>query len=457
MALGFRVQTVVFVSGERFPLLVESATGIPLFYPTLFTVSELRARNLASATLAQALRAILVLNQILEHMHIDLQTRFSQGKVLELDEIDCIARLCRFHQEALDSFLAPDPPAMPRARTRTGLLERIRMATSPTRSPKEVAKETAAIRLLYIRDYLGWLTRRHLLAIGGVDPLFQHVAAASAMVTAAFSERMPAGSNRNAVHARKGMSKEELERLLSVIAPDSPENPWRNMHVRRRNQLIFLWLLKLGLRKSELLVVRLDDLDFQSNEVLIARRPDNPEDPRADLPNTKTRDRLLTMDPQLADLTRTYILNERRQLAGARRHPFLIVATRTGAPLTRAAVNKLFVELRTKVPGLPDELSPHVLRHTWNDKFSELMDEKGVTPELEERLRIQQMGWSERSKAAATYTRRHIERKAKEVSLALQEKIYSSSGGKSGKQSASSKSADKPSSVVGNNPKRRRV
>jgi hypothetical protein len=69
---------------------VESATGIPLFYPTLFTVSELRARNLASATLAQALRAILVLNQILEHLHIDLQTRFSQRKVLELDEIDCI-------------------------------------------------------------------------------------------------------------------------------------------------------------------------------------------------------------------------------------------------------------------------------------------------------------------------------------------------------------------------------
>jgi hypothetical protein len=62
------------------------------------------------------------------------------------------------------------------------------MATSPTRPPKEVAKETAAIRLLYIRDYLAWLTRRHLLAIGAVDPLFQHMAAAGAMVATALCQ-----------------------------------------------------------------------------------------------------------------------------------------------------------------------------------------------------------------------------------------------------------------------------
>lgn len=58
------------------------------------------------------------------------------------------------------------------------------------------------------------------------------------------------------------------------------------------------------------------------------------------------------------------------------------------------------------------------------------MDERGIAPEEEEKLRKQQMGWSDRSKMPATYTRRHVRRKANEASLALQAKSFQPNGDK---------------------------
>jgi integrase len=86
-------------------------------------------------------------------------------------------------------------------------------------------------------------------------------------------------------------------------------------------------------------------------------------------------------------------------------------------------LNKVFVVLRRKCPDLPDDLAPHVCRHTWNDKFSEDMDKAKVSEETEKKMRSRLMGWSETSGTAATYTRRHVQRKAREASLALQKKI----------------------------------
>jgi integrase len=63
------------------------------------------------------------------------------------------------------------------------------------------------------------------------------------------------------------------------------------------------------------------------------------------------------------------------------------------------------------------------LRHTWNDRFSEEVDKKDIDPETEKHIRSYLMGWAPTSSTAATYTRRHAQRKAREVSLALQTKL----------------------------------
>ena len=421
MSIGYRVQTVVFASGERFPLLMEAGTGLPLFDATVFLLTQLRATNRASSTLEQAARAVMVLHQILDFLLIDLAARFSHGQVLQMSEVEAICRLCRLQQSALDEMVCSDSRRPQRGSVHS--LEQVRMAVGSASNGKDVSAQTAAIRLIYIRDYIRWLANRSLLARDARNANREHWSATASVMLEAISARIPGSSGRNVVGLRQGILSSELDRLVEVTHPDSPENPWKGAHVRRRNRLIILCLLQLGLRKSELLGLRLSDINFQSNEVLVARRPDDPVDPRVKEPNAKTRDRLLHLSDELAELTREYVMTDRKSLPGARRHPFLIVAIRTGHPLTKVAVNKLFVELRSKVTGLPEQLSPHVLRHTWNDQFSELMDEKGVAPELEEQLRSQQMGWKNGSKTAATYTRRHVDRKAREASLHLQERI----------------------------------
>ena len=51
------------------------------------------------------------------------------------------------------------------------------------------------------------------------------------------------------------------------------------------------------------------------------------------------------------------------------------------------ALNKIFKVLRVKCPNLPDSLCPHVMRHTWNDRFSEEMDKRQIPEETEKKWR----------------------------------------------------------------------
>ncbi len=402
------------------PVLVNSDTGLPLWSPTIFVVTELRARGLASATLAQATRAIMVAHQLLGHLGIDLELRLVECRLLDVAELDALVDLLGLHQSELDR-LVDKSSEQQRPTARIVSLEKLRMRSAQAAQRQFVQGETKGIRLIYIRDYVAWLARRRLLQLDHRQPGYQALAEVARLTVGQLTQRVPSSSGGgNDLEGREGLDPAMRSRILEVVDPASPENPWKNKHVRSRNQLIFLWLLGLGLRKSELLGVRLGDIDFRSSSVEIKRRADDPIETRTDAPNTKTMARLLALDDGLADVTRQYILGFRRSIGGARKHPFLIVATGTGAALSKSALGKLFIELRTRVHGLPEELSAHVLRHTWNEDFSRLMDDRRVPPEEEEKMRRQQMGWSDRSRMAATYTRRHVRRKATEASLALQ-------------------------------------
>jgi integrase len=117
-------------------------------------------------------------------------------------------------------------------------------------------------------------------------------------------------------------------------------------------------------------------------------------------------------------------MNHRAVQPGARKHDFLFVSEDNGAPLSISSLTKIFLILRTKCPDLPRDLSAHVLRHTWNDRYSETMDKRQVAEESEKKMRSYLMGWSETSGTAAIYTRRHIRKRAQEASLAMQERLF---------------------------------
>jgi len=419
--MGLAVHTTRLATGERLPLLVDTSTGVPLFAPTVFAVTQLRARHRAAGTITQALHSVRVFLMALERLGVDLEARLSAGRLLTLHEIDAVLGALS-HRMVSNASL--DPSGRASVEHTNGNVVSIGARRGGAASAhRALAHQTIAIRAYYIKQYVQWLGQMYVLNLPDADPRLDSFVPSFNLAVEALEGRRPVGTHRSALGQRQGLEQEALNLLCQAVDLDSPMNPWRSEAVRVRNQLIVLWLLTLGIRRGELLSVQLVDINAQRSEVLIARRPDDPMDPRKHQPNAKTRDRLLQVSEALMSLTMKYIRTIRKSIPGAEKHPYLFVSTRTGAPLELASVNRVFSELKSAVSDLPRSLCAHQLRHTWNDQFSEEMDRRHIGEQLEHRMRATLMGWSSNSTMPAVYTRRHTQRKAAAASLDLQRRF----------------------------------
>jgi len=404
-------------SGERLPMLL-GVDGLPMFEPTVFSLSEIRARNRASNTIESYLRSVMVLLLFLGLRKIDLQIRLDEGRLLFLGEIEDLARISRLPIERIQVML-DDAESLSVKVAPFVSLEKLRMRSSGM-PDSEVSPAAAATRLRNIRDYLKWLGSNRMSRHGVNVVLRNSLTSSVQQMVDAIDARLPSDGHY-LIEQREGLAPEVVDRILMVVDPQSASNPWHDEHCRYRNELIILWLLYLGLRKGELLNIRISDIDFRQSAVTVARRADDISDPRRNQPKVKTRGREIPLSTALLDKTNAYIMNQRSGIRGARKHDFLFVSEDTGQPMSVPTLAKLFNVLRSKCPDLPKNIFPHIFRHTWNDRFSEEMDAKRVGAETEKKTRSFLMGWSETSGTATTYTRRHIKKKAAKASLKLQE------------------------------------
>lgn len=400
-------------------MLLNRCSGMPLFMPTVYTISMIRAKNVASATISRNLQAIMHLYAWAEIGRFDLEKRFSRGEFLNISEMDSLTEALgnRFdHYCKIHSARESDLEAL--ARPRVSSLEKYRLRSRDNASSVDVA--TKAVRLRYARGYLDWLAGYHLRGNLHDSKKYAVLEGDRRFMAEAIAARVPTVGDKNFLGQRVGLKIEDQIRLEEIIDPASSENPWTNQDARLRNSLIVRLLLKLGVRVGELLSIRVEDINFQENKLLVPRRPDDKDDSRNNEPNAKTIDRYLPFDEKLRKLLFVYISTVRNKNKRARKHKFLLVELHDGKPLSKSAVTKMFHKLR-KHPDLPDDLTTHVLRHTWNERFSELMDKNRVPEEREMQMRSELMGWKKGSRTAATYLRRYIQRKATEASLLLQQ------------------------------------
>lgn len=420
----FAVKILLLASGERLPILINRSSGMPEFYPNLYAVTQLRQTNRAANTMKQTLHAIKLLLQFLYDFDIDLIKRiWKENRLFTMGEVDALVSCCRHY------FLDTQVPTK-NVKARAPRVTHIR-SHQPKRlvQPRMVDSLYAANRIQTIHSYLTWLTSLRLFQFGPNDSkdretLIHHQNEVLSRILA----RIPRTRGRNQDEQKEGLSEEVVERLLQVVDPMSLENPWKSEFCRIRNATMIYWLFKLGLRRGELLNVRIDDIKISSQsrsvdsktKVNIVRRPDEIEDPRREQPYAKTLARRLTLDSELMKFTQKYIL-VRRNLNGARKHPYLFVADRTGEPLSLPSVNKLFQTIRLKVQDLSGDLHPHLMRHTWNDKFTKYLFEQGIGEAMGEQIRSYWMGWSPTSNSAKNYTRKARRELAQKASLAFQE------------------------------------
>ena len=226
----------------------------------------------------------------------------------------------------------------------------------------------------------------------------------------------------------KGLSHEQELTLKEVVRPGSDRNPFEDEATQFRNQLIILMLLHLRIRSGELLNIRVSDIDWSKNHIVIARRPDERKDPRRSQPLVKTLDRRLSIKDTLVEKMHNYVIHFRRKVPSARKHDYLLVTHKAGPtegqPMSRSTLIKVINMIAGADPSLTS-LHAHELRHTWNNRFSEHMDASADAPEPSEQesLRSYQQGWKPGSGTSAAYNKRFVRMKAMEASLKLQDGI----------------------------------
>lgn len=389
-------------SGERFAVLVDGE-GMPLFYPTLFITWKLRANSHAANSITNALNALKALFAWEARLGIDLVSTFTQGVLLDHNQI---RDLCDFLQRSLRS-------------------EQSTRVVSIPHKLQVVGASVHYFRISTIAQYLQFLAHR-------VAPhLADDVVNKMAETIKAHRPGRPNKSivDRDEIH----LSEEMIQAIEAALKPGSPNNPASDGGVQLRNALMFFLLKLTGMRRGELLNLRIGDINFGENTLAVVRRPDSDLDTRKHQPTAKTRPRRIRIAPTLVEKIANYVKNARRKVPGARKHDYLFVTHKAGptqgAPLSIGAFNKWMGRISAIVENAG--FHAHALRHNWNYQFSRLAEEKGMSPEEEEKIRSYWMGWSETSGTAGTYNRRHTKEKAQKAGLELQER-YTKSNQKSG-------------------------
>lgn len=400
----YQVRLSVFPSGERYPALVHRDTGLPVFMANLFVATQLRPKHFASATLECCQRALQLLHLFADVSGIDLADRIETGRMLAPQELDALA----------DAAQRPVRDLVPLAGNCASLrpVHRLeRLWVSSANSSASTAVETTKQRLYYIRAFLKWWTaRRRGQLIDRPDELRTYTTSRDELLRQ-LSNLIPRG--RSAEPDREGLPTQYYERVLSCIDPASPTPIWPQWAARMRNFVMLQFYWRTGLRDGEVRSLLVSDIDVGRDEFWVERRPDPLPDPRRRAPVVKSDGRLLPLH-RLGPLVEKYLFEVRQKLPAARRHPYLFVATRTGRPLSASCVHKVFAQL-AEAADLPERFSPHVLRHTWNDRYSADQDAAGVSEEQEQRSRNYALGWSVNSDTSRLYTKRHDRQRAFEA------------------------------------------
>lgn len=404
-------QRIKFRNGERHSLL-QRVDGLPVHEVTLY-LGRYRNKGRAANTIHSVCSCLALLYRELHAARVDLIERLSNGQFLTSIELDRLVSAARYRSEDLEN----EP-----AESKTNVIDIRRIGFRRSQKQAErrpVDVQTYASRLRYMADFLSYISD-YVATTLSRDARRDLVEDVERALTA-FREHIPEIPHRANLGARVGLSVEEQNRVLAAVHPDSPENPWIRGFVRQRNWLIVVLLLASGMRRGELLGLQIGDIHPNQPKLNILRRADAAEDVRTRQPNTKTYDRTVELSPSVMRALQTY-LKERRSIKAARSIPQVFVSEE-GRALSMQSVDKLFKELRAAIPGLSVTLTGHVLRHTWNERFSEQAEAMHLPEVAEQRARNSQQGWSDNSKISAKYTRRYTERKGRDLALKLQEQL----------------------------------
>jgi integrase len=384
--MGHQIEDIM-INGVRAKVLIKY--DMPVYYPNLYVTLSLSARALN--TQKKYLEHIGLFEDFLEYESIDLVTRLEQqpkSNYLTDDEISRFVSDAAFQKATLNKKYTGG-----------------RLLPAAFES---VGRVHAQQRLEAVRDYLQFL----------YDKLGDNSTRDEAVddVQRRFNRKIKASRpawKKTKVNKMKGLTQQERERLLEVMHPESAENPFANKALKLRNYIVLLLGLDMGLRRSEMLLIKISDIHWHSGQLAVVNIEDDGIDTRIEAPQFKTHERQLVMSEDLSWALRDYVDTYRVFKKGpskAKRHPFLLVSHRRneGGPLSIKAIDGVLTRVGEAVPELK-HVHPHILRHDCVYTLLESMrgELEALTPE-DRTTKVQKIltyafGWSPESNMPGLY------------------------------------------------------
>lgn len=386
--MGYQVIEQV-VNAARRKLLVQD--HIPVYYPNLYVTFELSGKALE--TTKKYLEHLAVFEDFLAFSSIVLISRLEQrpkSQYLTDSEISRFVSDAGFNKVTLAKKYAG-----------------IRL--HPT-AYEQVGKVHAKQRIEAVRDYLAFL----------YDKLGDHLTRDEAVddVKRRFNRKIKAASpgwKKTRIDEMKGLTSSERSRLWEVMHPESAENPFADESIKLRNYIILLLGLHMGLRRSEMLLIKTGDIHWHNRQLSVVNLEDESIDPRTMAPQFKTHERMVVMSDDLYEAISQYESKYRfrkthKGASQARKHPFLLVSHRRneGKPMSIKALDGVFPRVGKVEPELA-HIHPHILRHDAVYTMLESMREEleNLTPE-DRTTQVQKaltwmFGWSPDSNMPGLY------------------------------------------------------
>lgn len=361
---------------------------------------------------------LLFVLQYFSEKNIDLPARVASGKLISLKEYMQFYDCCCLHKDAFDAA-----SNVKHFRVNDKHLRNIIVANQ--KGMAKVSSETLQGRVRRFRCFLDWLFEQ-FHEVHEIDEVMSEQFAKLITKVKLDEEGLRRNGSQQVSGAEESVLPDEIFlKLLELIMPSSPDNPFKASRVR--NYLIVNLLIQSGIRRGALGKLKISDFNFYGtyDQISIYRSGNDSTDPRAEKPNQKTKAHLATVEKNLMHEVEFYINHIRTIFPRAKYHDFLLISENdskgtAGQPLSLKSINSIFQKIST---ALGVRVHPHMLRHKWNEIFDEKGERRGIDPVLLEDIRKYAMGWSQNTTMNNVYNDKRLALKARELSLAHQHKV----------------------------------
>ncbi|MFP2508037.1 tyrosine-type recombinase/integrase [Buttiauxella gaviniae] len=436
-----------FNSGESYSILLGDDL-LPMYYPNLFVTLNHRNHSDMSNTCYKEFEHIKLLYEITRALNINFEERCKSGSFLERHEIEKIAKLAKYKNSI---FRHADSIFLTMNNKRNlPLLNKKENArfSNEINSQIIVSSKTHYNRLTTFYNYIGWLECflfpmmktsannifktlrpkcRERLNI--VDNSAVRVIS---ILNGDIASNLSHVSNYNDNY--RTLTQKQIAQILEAVHPESNKNPWKRMDVRYRNQLLIHLLYSTGMRRGEAIRLKVSDVGLSTatgRYNLIVRVGEDLEDKRRNKPSAKTSGRRIPLHQTLYRMIEDYIIFHRSKASHAEKIPYIIIPQYPGvitngySGLSLVSVNKICHQI-SLVVGFT--VYPHMFRHAWNDRYSELAEslvKSGKSTEAKiESDRRKLMGWSSDSEMGGRYAKKYEDERAINTGLQLQDSSY---------------------------------